>query len=134
MESAGRGWAHLAEAHIMAQVCSAALMVLPPGVLENEMNSLLCYSENRQVPHFMTMMPCAVAAPRSMLSTPVPARPISFSLLPAWITSEVTLVAERTIKPSYSWREVGGASQDMHENKNLSWILFKGMYAEFSPK
>ena len=27
---------YLAEAHIMAHVCSAALMVLPPGVLEKE--------------------------------------------------------------------------------------------------
>ena len=28
-----RGSVHLAIAHIMAQVCSAALMVFPPGVL-----------------------------------------------------------------------------------------------------
>lgn len=101
----GKGWVYLAEEHIMAHVCSAALMVLPPGVLEKEKTwVMICYSENTQAAHFMTMIPCAVAAPRSMLSTPVPARPISFSLVPAWITSEVTLVAERTIKPSYSWR------------------------------
>ena len=48
----------------------------------------------------MTMTPFLVAALQSMLSTPVPARPIIFKL-DAAITSAVTFVAERTIKPSY---------------------------------
>ena len=53
--------------------------------------------------NFMTMTPWSVAAATSTLSTPVPARPTSFSrpAAPAAITSAVTLVAERTIKASY---------------------------------
>ena len=52
------------------------------------------------IAYLSTSTPADVAAFRSMLSTPVPARPISLSLLPAAMTSAVTLVAERTIKPS----------------------------------
>mmetsp|Transcript_22535 Transcript_22535/g.68698 ORF Transcript_22535/g.68698 Transcript_22535/m.68698 type:complete len:216 (-) Transcript_22535:280-927(-) len=66
-----------------AQVCSAAEIVLPPGV-------------------FMTMMPFFVAATQSMLSTPVPARPMADILCACSMISAVTLVPERTISPSYS--------------------------------
>ena len=57
----------------------------------------------------MTTIPCLVAVGTSTLSTPVPARPISFSLppAPAAITSAVTLVADRTIRPSYFWTRHG---------------------------
>jgi len=50
--------------------------------------------------YFMTMIPLLVAASTSTLSTPVPARPMIFKLLPALMTSAVTLVADRTTKPS----------------------------------
>mmetsp|Transcript_11045 Transcript_11045/g.36670 ORF Transcript_11045/g.36670 Transcript_11045/m.36670 type:complete len:410 (+) Transcript_11045:598-1827(+) len=66
-----------------AHVCSAAEMVLPPGV-------------------FITIMPRLVAALQSMLSTPVPARPMTVILLAASMMSAVTLVPDRTIRPSYS--------------------------------
>mmetsp|Transcript_20290 Transcript_20290/g.61861 ORF Transcript_20290/g.61861 Transcript_20290/m.61861 type:complete len:477 (+) Transcript_20290:705-2135(+) len=66
-----------------AHVCSAAETVLPPGV-------------------FMTMMPFLVAATQSMLSTPVPARPIAVILCADSMISAVTVVPERTIRPSYS--------------------------------
>ncbi len=48
--------------------------------------------------HFMTMIPLRVAALRSILSTPVPARPISFNPTPAVMTSSVTLVADLTMR------------------------------------
>ena len=51
---------YLASEQMRAQVCSAALIVFPPGV-------------------FMTMTPFLVAASMSTLSTPVPARPTIFS-------------------------------------------------------
>ena len=41
-----------------------------------------------------------VAAGTSMLSTPIPARPITFSRLAAASTSLSALVAERTARPS----------------------------------
>ena len=50
-----------ASAIISEMACSAVVMELPKGV-------------------FITMMPLAVAAFTSMLSTPMPARPITFSL------------------------------------------------------
>ena len=50
-----------AMASISARVCSATEMALPPGV-------------------FITRTPAAVAASRSTLSTPTPARPITRSL------------------------------------------------------
>lgn len=50
--------------------------------------------------YFMTITPLLVAASTSTLSTPVPARPMIFKLLPALMISEVTLVADRTTKPS----------------------------------
>jgi len=54
--------------------------------------------------YFITMIPLLVAASQSMLSTPVPARPMIFKLVAALITSAVTFVAERTIKPSYFYK------------------------------
>jgi hypothetical protein len=49
---------------------------------------------------FITTMPRAVAAARSTLSTPMPARPITFRPLAADRMSAVTWVAERTARPS----------------------------------
>ncbi len=49
---------------------------------------------------FATTMPLRVAASTSTLSTPTPARPITFSLVALAITSAVTFVAERTISAS----------------------------------
>ena len=63
-------------------VCSAAAMVLPPGV-------------------FMQTMPRRVAASTSTLSRPTPARPITSSAGAASITSAVTRVALRTTRPAY---------------------------------
>jgi hypothetical protein len=51
---------------------------------------------------FMTTIPRAVAAGMSTLSTPMPARPITFRLAAASSRSSVTLVAERMARPSYS--------------------------------
>lgn len=52
------------------------------------------------LPYFMTMIPLLVASLQSMLSTPVPARPMIFSFFPAAMTSAVTFVADRTMSPS----------------------------------
>ncbi len=68
---------------ISAKACSATLMLLPPGAL-------------------VTMTPRALAASRSTLSTPDPARAMIFSLLAASMTSFVTLVALRTSSASAS--------------------------------
>ena len=57
----------------MAIVCSAAEFVLPSGALT-------------------TIIPCSVAAVKSMLSTPTPARPINFKFFAASIISRVTVV------------------------------------------
>ena len=70
-----------ASASISAIVCSAAVIELPNGV-------------------FITITPRAVAAGTSMLSTPMPARPITFSRSAAAITSALTRVADRTARPS----------------------------------
>ena len=70
-----------ASAHVMAMVCSAAVTELPWGV-------------------FMTTMPRLVAAFMSTLSTPVPARPTTLSRAARSTSSAVTLVAERTTRPS----------------------------------
>ena len=51
-----------ASANISAMACSAVVIELPNGV-------------------FITMMPLAVAAGMSTLSTPMPARPITFSFV-----------------------------------------------------
>ena len=70
-----------ARASISAKACSAAAIVLPVG-------------------EFTTAIPWRVAASRSMLSTPTPARPITWRFLPASIISAVTCVSERTTSPS----------------------------------
>ncbi len=62
-------------------VNSAAATELPPGV-------------------FITTTPALVAASRSMLSTPVPARPMTRRRPGSARTSARTFVAERTINPS----------------------------------
>ncbi len=69
-----------ASASSIANVCSAAVMTLDCGALA-------------------TMMPRLVAASTSTLSTPTPARPITFSLSPRAIRSAVSLVAERMRMP-----------------------------------
>ena len=61
--------------------CSAVVIELPNGV-------------------FITMMPFAVAAGMSTLSTPMPARPTTLSLFARSRIFDVTLVAERTARPS----------------------------------
>jgi hypothetical protein len=68
---------------IMVMACSAVVMALPNGV-------------------FMTMIPAPVAAFRSTLSTPIPARPITFRLPELASVFGVILVAERIAMPSYS--------------------------------
>ena len=70
-----------ASEHIIAMVCSAAVTEFPWGV-------------------FMTTMPRFVAASISTLSTPVPARPTTLSRVARSSRSGVTLVAERTTRPS----------------------------------
>ena len=67
----------------MDRVCSAALMVLPPGV-------------------FITTTPRAVAASTSTLSTPTPARPTTLSRGAAAKRSAVTRLALRTMRASAS--------------------------------
>ena len=63
--------------------CSAVVIELPKGV-------------------FITTMPRDVAAGTSILSTPMPARPMTFSFVAYSSTALVTLVAERTASPSNS--------------------------------
>ena len=70
-----------ASAIISAIACSAVVMELPNGV-------------------FITTMPRWVAAGTSMLSTPMPARPITLSRAASARSAFVTLVAERTARPS----------------------------------
>ena len=70
-----------ASASIRVMACSAVVIELPNGV-------------------FITMMPLAVAAGMSTLSTPMPARPITFRLFACSSIFSVTLVAERIASPS----------------------------------
>src|SRR5581483_3973365 len=70
---------------INPSVCSATETALPPGV-------------------FITSTPAAVAAGRSTLSTPTPARPITFSLGAFASTSAFTFTALRTSSASASAR------------------------------
>ena len=63
----------LAIASINASVCSAAAIVFPSG-------------------EFTTITPFCVAASKSILSTPTPARPIIFKFVPASIILDVTFV------------------------------------------
>jgi hypothetical protein len=70
-----------ASANIMAIACSAVVIELPKGV-------------------FITTTPAAVAAGMSMLSTPIPARPMTLRFFAAAMTSLLGLVSERTTRPS----------------------------------
>ena len=70
-----------ASASSSATVCSAAVMTFDCGALA-------------------TMIPRLVAASTSTLSTPTPARPITFSRVARPIRSAVSLVAERIRIPS----------------------------------
>ena len=72
-----------ASASNMEMACSAVVTALPKGV-------------------FITTTPALVAALKSTLSTPIPARPTTFSLSAFASNSGVTLVAERIASPSYS--------------------------------
>mmetsp|Transcript_1414 Transcript_1414/g.1939 ORF Transcript_1414/g.1939 Transcript_1414/m.1939 type:complete len:212 (-) Transcript_1414:82-717(-) len=73
----------LAKASIWAIASSPVEIVLPPGV-------------------FTTRIPLLVAARTSILSTPVPARPMIFKFFPASMISLVTFVPDLTTSPSYS--------------------------------
>src|ERR1051325_7928627 len=70
-----------ASASIIESACSAVVMELPNGV-------------------FITITPLAVAAGMSTLSTPMPARPITFRFLAFSRIFGDTLVAERMARPS----------------------------------
>ena len=70
-----------ASAIISAMACSAVVIELPIGRVHDDDAA-------------------AVAAGMSTLSTPMPARPTTFSFLAAFSTSAVTLVAERMARPS----------------------------------
>jgi hypothetical protein len=70
-----------ASERINAIVCSATDTALPPGV-------------------FITRTPAAVAAAVSTLSTPTPARPMTFSYGACARTSLVTFTALRTTRAS----------------------------------
>ena len=70
-----------ASASISEIACSAVVTELPNGV-------------------FITTTPRWVAASTSILSTPMPARPTTLSRGAAASSSAVTLVAERTARPS----------------------------------
>ncbi|OIQ73810.1 hypothetical protein GALL_445510 [mine drainage metagenome] len=71
-----------AAANIIAMACSAVVIELPNGV-------------------FITITPFFEAAGISTLSTPIPARPITFRLVAFSSSLSVTLVAERIARPSY---------------------------------
>jgi hypothetical protein len=77
--SAAGSWR--ARANIIAMACSAVVIELPNGV-------------------FITTIPAAVAEGMSTLSTPMPARPMTFRFAAAAMTSLSALVAERTARPS----------------------------------
>jgi hypothetical protein len=70
-----------ATANIIAMACSAVVMELPKGV-------------------FITTIPRAEAAARSILSTPMPARPMTLRLSAFSSSAAVAFVAERTARPS----------------------------------
>ena len=70
-----------ASANIKAMACSAVVIELPNGV-------------------FITTTPLAEAVGISTLSTPIPARPITFKLVAASNICLVTLVEDRMARPS----------------------------------
>ena len=82
-----------ADASMSANACSATLILLAPGA-------------------FRTRMPRALAASRSTLSTPVPARATTRSRGEALISSAVTRVALRTIRASASATAADSCSSD----------------------
>mmetsp|Transcript_24775 Transcript_24775/g.43291 ORF Transcript_24775/g.43291 Transcript_24775/m.43291 type:complete len:361 (+) Transcript_24775:2350-3432(+) len=94
----------LERARMWLRVSSAVEMVLPPGV-------------------FSTRIPAFVAAFRLMLSTPVPARPTSFSFLAAPSTSSVTFVPLLTTNPSYSPIIFMSSSWGIVDSASTSWPL-----------
>ena len=82
IEASARGRSR-ARANIIAIASSPAASALPPGV-------------------FRTTILRSEAAFTSMLSTPAPALPMTFSALPAVMISRVACVAERTTRPRAS--------------------------------
>ena len=80
-----------ASATMWARVSSATVVDEPPGV-------------------FMTTTPRRVAASMSTLSTPTPARPITFRRVARSSSRAVTFVALRTASPSYSGMICSSAS------------------------
>ncbi len=82
---ASAGAIRRASPYSSASVCSAAAIVLPVGALT-------------------TVMPARVAASRSTLSTPTPARPMTTRRVPAAISEASTWTWLRTMSASYSGR------------------------------
>ena len=91
-----------ASASRSAIVCSAAAIVLPVGALT-------------------TVIPARVAASSSTLSTPTPARPITWSRVPAAISAASTATWLRTISASYSPTMDRSASADRPVRTSTSW-------------
>ena len=77
-------------------VLNAALIARLYGISENQVLFTPYPAGNA----FKATIPRLVAASTSTLSTPTPARPTTFNLVARAITSDVTFVAERTIRPS----------------------------------
>lgn len=85
--------------------------------------------------YFITRMPFLVAASRSTLSTPVPALPTTCNFSAALMTSAVTLVAERTMRPSQSWsrkRNIWVHLVNLEDQKNYKQYLLAD--TEYSKK
>ena len=100
---------------IKATVCSAALAVLPSGEL-------------------MTSTPHSVAIGTSMLSTPTPARPITFRFLPARMTSAVTFERLLTKRASYSadgLDQIGSADVGLIGYTQLLLENIDSLFADF---
>jgi hypothetical protein len=68
----------------------------------------------------MTTMPRCVAAGTSMLSTPIPARPMTLSFSARANSVLVTLVAERTASPSYPAMRASSSSAERPGNKSTA--------------
>ena len=97
----------------MATLCSAAAMVFPPGV-------------------FITIIPRLVASIVSILSTPAPARPITFKFVPAAKISAVAFVRLRTTKPSYSLISFFRSSIEMPDLLTTETPLVLSYFANIS--
>lgn len=98
------GWIETQE-----QGCVSFLETTPPGLTAEGYTDSIIKSitgcNNKKIRYFLvtylrTRTPLRVADSRSILSTPVPARPTTFSPLAAAKTSDVTFVSDRTIRPS----------------------------------